>query len=71
MEWPDPVAPDDGMEPEPHLVDQAAPREVVCELSASVGDQIAVMLRLQCGHALRRVRAEELRVPGQRLFDRP
>ena len=40
MERSDPVAPHDGVEPERHLVDQTAPRQIVGKLAATVGNQI-------------------------------
>ena len=44
MERSDPVAPHDGVEPERHLVDQTAPRQIVGKLAATVGNQITCML---------------------------
>ena len=51
MERPDPVAPHDGVEPERHLVDQTAPRQIVGKLAATVGNQITCMLLFQSGHS--------------------
>lgn len=70
MESPDPVAPDDGMQPEPDLVHDAATCEIVCELTAAVGDELPWNLRLQRRHGLDRVGAEKSRVRGQRLPER-
>jgi len=70
VERSDPVAPHDGVEPERHLVDQTAPRQIVGKLAATVGNQTTYMLLFQSGHLIGRVGSEELRVPGERLLDR-
>ena len=66
MERPDPVAPHDGVEPERHLVDQTAPRQIVGKLAATVGNQITCNAALSERSPHRgRVGSEELRVPGE------